>query len=50
MAGKPMDERVEAFLADALALEGEEANAMRECAARLPTTSSCSERKKSINE
>jgi hypothetical protein len=25
-----MDERVEAFLADVLALEGEEANAMRE--------------------
>ena len=25
-----MDERVEAFLADILALEGEEANAMRE--------------------
>src|SRR5262249_26174069 len=30
MAGKPLDERVEAFLADVLALEGEEANAMRE--------------------
>jgi hypothetical protein len=28
--GKLMDERVEAFLADVLALEGEEANAMRE--------------------
>jgi hypothetical protein len=30
MAGKPMDERVEAFLADVLVLEGEEANAMRQ--------------------
>jgi hypothetical protein len=28
--GKTMNERVEAFLADALALEGEEANPMRE--------------------
>jgi hypothetical protein len=28
--GKPMDERVEAFLADVLALEGEEASAIRE--------------------
>jgi hypothetical protein len=30
MAGEPMDERVEAFLADILALEGEETNAIRE--------------------
>ena len=30
MAGKPMDERVEAFLADVLALAGEEANAIRQ--------------------
>jgi hypothetical protein len=30
IAGKPMDERVEAFLADVLALEGEEASAIRE--------------------
>jgi hypothetical protein len=28
--GKPMDERVEAFLADVLALEGEGANAVRQ--------------------
>ena len=28
-AGEPMDERVEAFLADVMALEGEEANAIR---------------------
>jgi hypothetical protein len=30
LAGKLMDERVEAFLADVLALEGEEANAIRQ--------------------
>jgi hypothetical protein len=30
MAGKMMDERVEAFLADILALEGEDVNAVRE--------------------
>ena len=30
IAGKPMDERVEAFLADVLALEGEDANAIRQ--------------------
>ena len=30
MAGKPMDERVEAFLADVLALEGEDVDAIRE--------------------
>jgi hypothetical protein len=30
IAGKPMDDRVEAFLADVLALEGEEASAIRE--------------------
>jgi hypothetical protein len=30
MAGETMDERVEAFLADILALEGEEANAIRQ--------------------
>ena len=46
-----MDERVEAFLADVLALEGEEANALRQgCVSRSPITNSCSERKKSINE
>src|SRR5262249_60804851 len=30
IAGEPMDECVEAFLADILALEGEEANAIRQ--------------------
>jgi hypothetical protein len=30
LRGKPMDERIEAFLADVLALEGEEPNAVRE--------------------
>ena len=29
-AGKSMDERIESFLADVLALEGEDANAIRE--------------------
>jgi hypothetical protein len=29
IAGKPMDERIEAFLADVLAIEGEDANAIR---------------------
>jgi hypothetical protein len=38
-----MDERVEALLADVLALEGEEPNVIREgCAVRLPITSNCS--------
>ena len=46
-----MDERVEAFLADVLALAGEEANAIRQgVRVQLPITNSCSERKKSINE
>jgi hypothetical protein len=30
LRGKPMDERIEAFLADVLVLEGEEPNAVRE--------------------
>ena len=30
LRGTPMDERIEAFLADVLALEGEEPNAVRE--------------------
>jgi hypothetical protein len=30
-----MDERVEALLADVLALEGEDPNVIRECACRL---------------
>jgi hypothetical protein len=30
VAGKPMDERIEDFLADVFALEGEEVNAIRE--------------------
>jgi hypothetical protein len=30
LAGDPMDERIEAFLADVLALEGEDANAVRQ--------------------
>jgi len=30
IAGKSMDERIEAFLADVLALEGEDANAIRQ--------------------
>jgi len=37
VAGNPMDERVEAFLADVLSLEGEEANAVRE-AVRIALT------------
>ena len=38
-----MDERVEALLADVLALEGEDPNVIREGhAVRLPTTSDCS--------
>ena len=46
-----MDERVEAFLADILALEREEANTIRQgCVSRSPITNSCSERKKSISE
>jgi hypothetical protein len=46
-----MDERVGAFLADVLALEGEEANAIRQgCVAHSPITNSCSEPKKSTNE
>jgi hypothetical protein len=53
-SGKPMDEGVEAFLADVLVLEGEDVNAIRQgvrgCVSRLPTTPNCSERRKSINE
>ena len=46
-----MDERIEAFLADVLAFEGEDANAIPGgCASRLLTTLNCSERRKSINE
>jgi hypothetical protein len=45
-----IDERVEAFLADVLALEGEDVNAIREGVARLPTTSNCSGHRKSIDE
>jgi hypothetical protein len=48
-----MDERVEAFLADVLALEGEETNAMREGVRGALADYehlTCSERKKSTNE
>jgi len=46
-----MDERIESFLADVLAFEGEDANAIPGgCASRLLTTLNCSERRKSINE
>ena len=42
-----MDERVEALLADVLALEGEDPNVIREgCAVRLPITSNCSGHRK----
>jgi len=42
-----MDERVEAFLADVLALEGEEASAIvRRWASRLPIASKCFGRRK----
>jgi hypothetical protein len=48
---KPMDERVEAFLADVLASRAKmRTRSDRGCASRLPTTSKSSERRKSIDK